>query len=256
MPEGYEGEEMGEAPAKRNDPGSELQQEGLTRERGEGYPCTTLEAPMKDDPEETETTEAGVSRRGFLRGLAATAITSGLSAVETSAAPEPQATPAGAPSVKGTAAVTLTVNGNKRTATVDTRRTLLDMLRNDFDLTGAKKVCDHGSCGACTVIKDGRTVYACMTLALDCEGAKVETIEGLEKNGTLHPVQQAFIEKDALMCGFCTPGFLMSCKALLDHNPDPTADQVKRGCAGNICRCGTYPNIVDAVLAAAKKGGK
>jgi aerobic-type carbon monoxide dehydrogenase small subunit (CoxS/CutS family) len=144
--------------------------------------------------------------------------------------------------------VTLTVNGKKQAVDVDPRRTLLDLLRNDLDLTGAKKVCDRGSCGACTVLLDGKPVYSCMTLALDAEGRKVETVESLAKGDRYHPLQVAFVERDALMCGFCTPGFLMSSKALLDAKGSPSLEDVK-----NLCRCGTYPRIFEAVLEASKK---
>lgn len=205
----------------------------------------------------------GVSRRGFLRGLgsslAATALTGGLIAgrgEEAGAAAEqvvPQAPGAGGATVAGMVRVTLTVNGRRQSATVDVRRTLLDLLRNDLDLTGTKKVCDRGSCGACTVLVDGRPLYACMMLALDADGKRVETVESLAKGDDLHPLQEQFIKHDALQCGFCTPGFLMSSKALLDKNKRPTLDDVKNACAGNLCRCGTYPRIFDAVLDAAKE---
>ena len=196
----------------------------------------------------------GVSRRGFLKGLsttlAATAVGAGAEAAEA-------AGQAGtAQTLSGMVPVSLTVNGKPTTARVDIRRTLLEMLRTDLDLTGAKQVCDRGTCGACTVILNGKTVYSCMTLAVDAEGAKVETIEGLEKNGKLHPVQEAFVKHDALQCGFCTPGMVMSCKALLDKNPKPSLDQIKESCSGNLCRCGTYPHIFSAVLEASGQGGK
>lgn len=204
---------------------------------------------------------AGVSRRGFLRGLggslAATALTGVAAARGEEEKPlEEAAQGGGADTASGTASVTLTVNGQRKTAKVDPRRTLLDMLRNDFDLTGTKKVCDHGSCGACTVLVEGRPVYSCMTLALDCEGKKVETVEGLAKGNTYHPLQTAFVEKDGLMCGFCTPGFIMASKGLLDKNPKPTLEEVKTACSGNICRCGAYPNIFEAVIDASSKTGK
>jgi Aerobic-type carbon monoxide dehydrogenase, small subunit CoxS/CutS homologs len=214
---------------------------------------------------ESDRETPGVSRRGFLRGLsgslAATALGGAtLGAARTEASPAAEGTtPAGeqdggaAETAGGRVPVSLTVNGKKVRATVDPRRTLLEMLRSDFDLTGTKLVCNHGSCGACTVLLDNKPVYSCMTLALDCEGRKVETVEGLAKGDRYHPLQVAFVEKDALMCGFCTPGFLMSSKALLDRNPRPSLDDVKNACAGNLCRCGTYPRIFEAVLEAAKK---
>lgn len=226
-------------------------------------PDETNPAPVTPSPEDTpdpsDDPQYAVSRRGFLRGLggslAATALGGGLIAArpgdEAEAAPARAAE--GPDTAAGTVPVTLTVNGKKQTVRVDPRRTLLEMLRTDLDLTGAKKVCDRGSCGACTVLLEGRPVYSCMTLALDTEGKKVETVESLERSGALHPIQEAFIERDALMCGFCTPGFLMSCKHLLDTNKNPSLDDVKNACAGNLCRCGTYPRIFEAALDAAKK---
>ena len=210
-----------------------------------------------DDKPERSRDEASVSRRGFLRGLggslAATAVAAGGTTVA-EAKPEAEAEAQGSATLAGTVPVGLTVNGRKRTANVDVRRTLLEMLRTDFDLTGTKLVCNHGSCGACTVLLDGKPVYSCMTLAVDAEGKRVETVEGLAKGSKYHPLQTAFVQHDALMCGFCTPGFLMSCKALLDANKNPTLDDVKNACSGNICRCGTYPRIFEAALDAAKKG--
>ncbi|MEK7284577.1 MAG: (2Fe-2S)-binding protein, partial [Chloroflexota bacterium] len=120
-------------------------------------------------------------------------------------------------------------------------------------LLGAKKGCDEGTCGACTVLLDGRAVYSCMTLAIACAGRSVETIEGLAREGRLHPVQEAFVEKDASQCGYCTPGQVMSVVALLRENEAPTAEDVRRAVAGNLCRCGAYPNIVAAALAASRR---
>jgi len=148
--------------------------------------------------------------------------------------------------------VRLIVNGQDHEVSVETRRTLLDALHKDLGLTGTKKGCDEGTCGACTVLLNGKPIYACMTLAVDCEGKSIETIENLEKEGHLHPIQQAFIDEDALQCGFCTPGQVMSIKALLDMNPNPTAEEVRHALIGNLCRCGTYPKIIKASLRAAK----
>jgi xanthine dehydrogenase YagT iron-sulfur-binding subunit len=148
--------------------------------------------------------------------------------------------------------VAFEVNGHRAEVHVPPQRTLLDTLRDELGLTGAKKVCDEGTCGACTVLVDGRPVYSCMTLAVACEGRAVETVEGLARDGELHPVQQAFIAKDAFQCGFCTPGQVMSIVALLRGEASPTPDDVKRAVAGNLCRCGAYPNIVEAALHAAK----
>ncbi len=145
----------------------------------------------------------------------------------------------------------LRVNGQEHRIYVEPRRTLLDALRKDLGLTGTKKGCDEGTCGACTVLIGGRAVYACMTLALDCDGKSIETIENLlTKDGRLHPIQQSFIEQDGLQCGFCTPGQIMSVKALLSENPKPTFQQIERALAGNICRCGAYPKILKAALRA------
>ena len=149
--------------------------------------------------------------------------------------------------------VTFEVNGRALSVHVPPHRTLLDTLREDLGLMGAKKVCDEGTCGACTVIVDGRPVYSCMTLAVACEGREVETVEGLAHEDELDPVQQAFITEDAFQCGFCTPGQVMSVVALLRANSAPTHDDVMRAVAGNLCRCGAYPNIVSAALRAARR---
>jgi xanthine dehydrogenase YagT iron-sulfur-binding subunit len=156
----------------------------------------------------------------------------------------------------GAVDVSLEVNGDGVTVHVPPHRTLLDTLRETLGLTGAKRVCDEGTCGACTVLLDGDPVYACLTLAVACGGRAVETVEGLSAGGALHPVQEAFIEHDAFQCGFCTPGQIMSCVGLLRRNPSPTGEDVLRAVSGNLCRCGAYPNIVAAALSAAKKQGR
>ncbi len=154
----------------------------------------------------------------------------------------------------GAVDVALTVNGRRASVRVRPVRSLLDTLRETLGLTGTKKVCNEGDCGACTVLIDGRPAYSCITLAIACEGREIETIEGLgTADGTLHPVQQAFIEHDAYQCGFCTPGQVMSVVALLRANSAPSAEDVKRAVSGNLCRCGAYTNIVAAGVAAAKK---
>ena len=148
--------------------------------------------------------------------------------------------------------ISLTVNGEEYEVAVPSRRTLLDLLRDDLHLTGTKKVCDMGHCGACTVLRDGRAVLSCLTLAVTCEGTEIKTIEGLvDANGNLTPLQQAFIDCDGLQCGFCTPGQIMSASALLADNPTPTVEEVKSYMSGNLCRCGAYKGIVEAVMQAA-----
>ena len=142
--------------------------------------------------------------------------------------------------------VTFRLNGDERSLAVEPRRTLLDALRVDLSLTGTKKVCDMGNCGACTVLLDGRAVYACLTLAVECAGREVTTIEGLAHGSELDPVQRAFIEADAFQCGFCTPGQIMSLRGLLNHTPDPSDDEIQRAVSGNLCRCGAYRHILEA----------
>jgi aerobic-type carbon monoxide dehydrogenase small subunit (CoxS/CutS family) len=145
------------------------------------------------------------------------------------------------------------VNGEEVEVFIEPRRTLLSVLREELGLKGSKRGCGRGQCGACTVIIDGETAYACMTLAIDCEGRQIRTIESLSVGGGLHPVQQAFIDHDGYQCGFCTPGQVMSAVALLEQIPDPSEDEVREGLSGNICRCGAYPNIIDAVMGAAER---
>jgi aerobic-type carbon monoxide dehydrogenase small subunit (CoxS/CutS family) len=156
--------------------------------------------------------------------------------------------------------VTLHVNGAEQTLALEPRRTLLDALRVDLQLTGTKKVCDMGNCGACTVLVDGRAMYACLLLAVDCAGRTITTVEGLSQGGRLDPVQRAFIETDAFQCGFCTPGQIMSVRALLDATPEPSDGQIRRAVSGNLCRCGAYQHIMQAgrlaaTLAASEQEG-
>lgn len=152
----------------------------------------------------------------------------------------------------GKVPVRLDVNGSVYNIRVEPRRTLLDALRVDLNMTGTKKVCNMGECGACTVLIDGRPVYSCLTLAIECEGHRILTIEGLGNDGKLDPIQQAFIDEDAFQCGFCTSGQVMSAKALLENNSDPTPEEIHQAVSGNICRCGAYPHIFKAVETAAK----
>ncbi len=145
--------------------------------------------------------------------------------------------------------VALKINGDVHEVAIDPRRTLVEVLRDDLDLTGTKESCGDGDCGACTVLVDGKPVNACLTLALEAQGKDILTIEGVAQNGKLHPLQQAFIDHFAVQCGFCTPGMILSAKALLDKNPHPTELEVRKGIAGNLCRCTGYTKIVEAILA-------
>jgi aerobic-type carbon monoxide dehydrogenase small subunit (CoxS/CutS family) len=194
----------------------------------------------------------GVSRRGFLKGAGVTAagaalLEGGLAAVaEAQASAEP---PVLGP---GPVPITLRINGQDRPVSVEPRTPLSTALRGPLDMTGTKVACARGSCSACTVYLDGIPVTSCMTLAVEAVGREITTIEGLAQGEQLHPVQEAFIEHDALQCGFCTPGMVMSCVALLKRNANPTLDEVRDAVAGNLCRCGTYPKVFQATLAAAQ----
>ncbi len=191
-----------------------------------------------------------VSRRSFLKSFGTTAAVAATAQVETVAQ---ELAKANAEKTYGPGAVpvTLSINGKSVKLQVEPRVTLLDALRNHLDLTGAKEVCDRATCGACTVLLDGTPIYSCSRLAIEAQGHQITTVEGLAQEGKLTPVQQAFIEQDALMCGFCTPGFVMSVTALLRNNPRPTAEEVRHACSGNLCRCGTYPRIMQAAFKAA-----
>jgi xanthine dehydrogenase YagT iron-sulfur-binding subunit len=198
---------------------------------------------------EKKTKKPRFSRRGFVQGL-------GLgTSVAGAAASQGQASAQTAAAVMGPAAVevTLTINGKPTRVKVEPRETLLDALRLQLDMTGAKRVCDRATCGACTVIVDGKAAYACSLLAIDMAGRAIQTIEGFAMQaGKPHPVVAAFVNNDAQQCGYCTPGFVVAAKAFLDRNPKPTYDQVKDGLGGNLCRCGTYVGVRKAVLEAAK----
>ncbi|HEV8383861.1 MAG TPA: 2Fe-2S iron-sulfur cluster-binding protein [Candidatus Acidoferrales bacterium] len=201
--------------------------------------------------------QKGISRRSFLKttGAAVSAgVVSGAAADLLKAQAAAQSKFAG----PGEVPISLRINGAARSLSVEPRMTLLDALRDRLDLTGAKKVCDRGTCGACTVVLDGKAVYSCTMLAIEGQGHEILTIEGLAPEGELHPISAAFVENDAQQCGFCTPGFVMACKAFLDKNPNPTEEQVKHGLGGNLCRCGTYIGVRAAVVdaAARMKGGR
>ena len=206
---------------------------------------------MQDD-ENVKGKGSGLSRRTFLKasGISLSVpLVMGYRVIKVSGADVKVYGPGKVP-------LTLLINGKNYNAQVEPRVTLLDALRNELDITGAKRVCDRGSCGACTMIVDGKAVYSCSTLAIDAQGKSITTVEGLMQGDTLHPVQQAFIDNDAQQCGFCTPGFVVASKAFLDKNPNPTPAQIQKGLGGNICRCGTYVGVRAAVAQAAQKGGR
>jgi xanthine dehydrogenase YagT iron-sulfur-binding subunit len=192
----------------------------------------------------------GHSRRDFLRGSSVAAATAVLTGQATLPLPEAEAAEDEPKLLAGTVDITLKVNGQDRSCSVEPRSTLLDTLRHRLDVTGPKRVCDRASCGACTAIIDGDPVYSCTMLAVSCQGKTIETLESFDTGE--HGVPHAFHQNDGLMCGYCTPGFVTSCKSLLDKNPNPTLDEVKKGLEGNICRCGTYVGVMQAALAAAK----
>ena len=198
------------------------------------------------------------SRRKFLKGVGVAG--AGAALVDHIIAPDTGATTKksivdGQP-VSGNVDIVLNVNGAKRTVNVEPRTTLLNALRNHLEpaVTGPKLVCDMGSCGACTVLMDGKNVYSCLVLAVDAVGKKLTTVEGFGTPEKMSAVQAAFVEHDGLMCGFCTPGFVTTISAYLKKNANPTLDEVREACKGNFCRCGTYPRVFEAALAAAKAG--
>ena len=198
----------------------------------------------------SDTPKIEVSRRGFLKGAGLTAATTVIDsasalareAVESDRSVGPNALP-----------IKLHVNGQEHTVSVEPRYTLAETLRDNLGLTGTKVGCDRGSCSACTVWLDGTPALACMTLAIDAVGRKITTIEGLSHGEEMHPVQAAFVKHDAMQCGFCTPGMVMSCAALLQRNPDPQLADVKHAVSGNLCRCGTYPKVFAATLDVARQ---
>jgi xanthine dehydrogenase YagT iron-sulfur-binding subunit len=196
----------------------------------------------------------GVSRRGFIRnaGIGGSVLSAGLLDNKALASPAAEARFVG----PGAVPITLKINGKPQNLNLEPRVTLLDALRNDLELTGAKRVCDRATCGACTVILNGKSVYSCTVLAIDAQGKDIVTIEGIS-SGKPHPVSEAFVNNDGQQCGYCTPGFVMAAKAFLDRNPNPTYEEVKEGLCGNLCRCGTYVGVRQAVLEAAReiKGG-
>jgi xanthine dehydrogenase YagT iron-sulfur-binding subunit len=207
--------------------------------------------PTHDKPEE----HSGLSRRGFLKTVGAGTVAGGL--IREQAGPATVA--AQGPEVSGPGAIPLklSINGKTQSLNVEPRVTLLDALRNYLDLTGSKKVCDRGTCGACTVLLDEKPVYACTLLAVEAAGHQITTIEGLGSPEALSAMQSAFVEHDAQQCGFCTPGFVVACTAFVKDHPGASLEEVRAGLGGNLCRCGTYHGITEAVLEVAKsaKGG-
>ena len=202
----------------------------------------------RDKPRRPRANEA-LTRRDFLKG-AGVAVSGGLLAGE---ATLENAAPSGAAVVgPGSVPITLQVNGKPHQLSLEPRVTLLDTLRNNLDLTGAKRVCDRGVCGSCTVIMDGKPVYACNILAIEAQGHNITTIEGLAEEGKLSPMMTAFVNNDAQQCGFCTPSFVVACTAYVQKHPNPSLEDVEKGLGGNLCRCGTYIGVRAAVLEAAK----
>jgi len=214
------------------------------------------DAPRKtkdDNPLETHkesSDHSGVSRRDFLK------ISSISVAVPLVAGPKMVMAAGEDVAVRGPGKVPMqfSINGKSYKAELEPRVTLLDALRDRFELTGAKRVCDRAECGACTVLMDNKPVYACSVLAIEAQSKAIATVESLMAEGKLHPVQQAFVDNDASQCGFCTPGFVVSCKAFLDAHPHPTPEDIRRGLSGNLCRCGTYAGIRQAIAQVAQKG--
>ena len=205
---------------------------------------------MPDEVKKPDREESRVSRRDFLKISGASAATVPLIGTKVVHA-------AGVP-VKihgpGKTPVTLTINGQKHTLPLEPRVTLLDAMRDRLAITGAKRVCDRAECGACTVLLDGKPVYSCSLLAIEVQGKAITTVESIAQGDGLHPIQQAFVDNDASQCGFCTPGFVVATKALLDEHPNPTPEQIRRGLSGNLCRCGTYHGIRHAIAQVAQKG--
>jgi xanthine dehydrogenase YagT iron-sulfur-binding subunit len=206
--------------------------------------------PLKDDPKAKVDDNSGVSRRDFLK----------ISTISAAAVPilGTKVVHAAGEPVKiygpGKVPVELTINGQKHTLQLEPRVTLLDALRDQLEITGAKRVCDRAECGACTVLVNGKPVYACSILAIEAQGKSIKTIEVMMKGEFLDAVQQAFVDNDASQCGFCTPGFVVAFKAVLDQNPNATTEEIRHGLSGNVCRCGTYHGIHLAIAQMAQKG--
>lgn len=205
--------------------------------------------PTKNSRKKAEES-SGVSRRDFLKisGISAAAVpVLGTRVVHAAGAPVKLYGPGKVP-------VELTVNGKKHALQLEPRVVLLDALRDQLEITGAKRVCDRAECGSCTVIMDGKAVYACAVLAIEAQGKPIMTVESFMEGDKLHPIQQAFVDNDASQCGFCTPGFVVAFKAFLDKHPNATPEEIRRGLRGNLCRCGTYHGLQLAAAQMARKG--
>jgi aerobic-type carbon monoxide dehydrogenase small subunit (CoxS/CutS family) len=200
---------------------------------------------------EMEQKKKTVSRRSFMKGFSGGII--GTAVLPRFLRPELVGTQAGDVKVYSRKKITMMINGEKIDLVAEPQETLLEVLRGHLNLTGSKTICNRGECGGCTVHLDGRPVYACMYLAVRADGKSVNTVEGLAEKGKLHPVQQAFVDKDGYQCGFCTPGFLMTTAAFLKKNTNPSLDEIKNAFSGNLCRCGNYNKIFESVQEAAKQ---
>lgn len=213
-------------------------------------------ASSPPETEECGENAKGFSRRSFLKG-AGVAVSAGVMVTE-GLLETAKGSAEGKAVGPGAVPITLKINGKEHSLEVEPRVTLLDALRDHLDLTGAKKVCDRGVCGTCTVMMDGKAVYACNVLAIAAQHSEITTIEGLAAEGELSPVSAAFVQHDAQQCGFCTPGFVMAVTAYLKQHPNPSYDEVTAGLGGNLCRCGTYMGVREAALDAAKRlsGGR
>ncbi len=220
------------------------------RENGDN---SGIEDTSRENEPEADVGESDLTRRGFLEGTGAVLVVAGAPKLGTAEIPTATAVAQVADVPRTT--IRVTVNGSRERVEVEDRWTLNELLRDKFGLTGSKIGCNRGECGACTVLLDGEPVYSCSTLAVWADGREIVTVEGLERDGDVSVLQQAFMDHNAPQCGFCTPGQLMTATALLDRNPQPTTGEVREAMVGNLCRCSNYNAIVEAVLAAAGTSG-
>ena len=194
-----------------------------------------------------------VTRRDFIKGVGGGAVGAAIAPKLLAQDAASLQTKKGKIPVYSKKKITITVNGKRLALEVESRETLLDVLRERLNMTGTKRTCDQGECGGCTVLLDDKPIYSCLFLAVRADGAKITTIESLAEGDKLHPVQRAFIDRDAYQCGFCTPGFIVASAGLLQNNPNPDLDEIKKALSGNICRCGNYVHIFEAVAEASNK---